>query len=59
MEHFNGSLYLMGYANSWCCLLFTVGAPSTGTASLGTLGFGLKISGTTAAATTSTVTSKN
>lgn len=48
----------MGCANSRCCLLFTVGAPSTGTASLGTLGFGLKAPGTTAAAT-STATSKN
>lgn len=48
----------MGYANCVCCLLFTVGAPSTGTASLGTLGFGLKVPGTTAAAT-STATSKS
>ncbi|XP_064933513.1 nuclear pore glycoprotein p62 [Columba livia] len=35
----------------------SLGAPSTGTASLGTLGFGLKVPGTTAATTTSTATS--
>lgn len=58
MGLFKGALYLVGYANSSCCLLFTVGAPATGTASLGTLGFGLKVPGTTAAAT-STATSKN
>ncbi|NXY85427.1 NUP62 protein, partial [Alcedo cyanopectus] len=35
---------------------FSLGAPSTGTTSLGTLGFGLKVPGTTAATSTSTGT---